>query len=51
MSQQEINRKEAGVDDNPKLLSPPIVQPLYQCATAVVMPHFRIRLTAHGCLT
>src|SRR5437764_860021 len=38
MSQQEINRKEAGVEDNPKLLSPPIVaEPLYQCATAVVV--------------
>jgi dienelactone hydrolase len=38
MSQQEINRKEAGVDDNPKLLSPPVVtEPLYQCATAVVV--------------
>ncbi len=37
MSQQEVNRREAGVDDNPKLLSPPvIVEPLYQCATAVV---------------
>ena len=38
MNQQEINRKEAGVDDNPKLLSPPlVVEPLYQCATAVVV--------------
>lgn len=38
MSQQEISRREAGVDDNPKLLSPPVVvQPLYQCATAVVV--------------
>jgi hypothetical protein len=38
LSQQEINRKEAGVDDNPKLLSPPVVaEPLYQCATAVVI--------------
>ena len=36
MSQQEINRKEAGVEDDPKLLSPPVVvEPLYQCATAV----------------
>jgi hypothetical protein len=35
MSQQEINRREAGVDDNPKLLSPPVVAELYQCATAV----------------
>lgn len=38
MSQQEINRKEAGVDDNPKLLSSPVVtEPLYQCATAVMV--------------
>ena len=38
MSQQEIDRKEAGVDDDPNLLSPPIVvEPLYQCATAVVV--------------
>jgi hypothetical protein len=38
MSQQEINRKEAGVEDNPKLLSPPIVvEPLYRCATAIVI--------------
>src|SRR6266851_1931353 len=36
MHQQEIDRREAGVDDNPKLLSPPVVvEPLYQCATAV----------------
>lgn len=38
MSQQEIDRREAGVKDNPKLLSPPVVaEPLYQCATAVVV--------------
>lgn len=38
MSQQEIDRKQAGVDDNPKLLSPSVVmEPLYQCATAVVV--------------
>ena len=38
MSQQEINRKEADVRDDPKLLSPPVViEPLYQCATAVVV--------------
>lgn len=38
MSQQEINRKESGVEDDPKLLSPPlVVEPLYQCATAVVV--------------
>jgi len=36
MSQQEIDWREALVDDNPKLLSPPIVdEPLYQCGTAV----------------
>jgi hypothetical protein len=38
MGQQEINRKEAGIEENPKLLSRPIVvEPLYQCATAVVV--------------
>jgi hypothetical protein len=38
MSQQEIDRREAGVNDDPKLLSPPIVvEPLYQCAVAVVV--------------
>ncbi len=38
MSQQEISRREAGVDDDPKLISPPIIaEPLYQCATAVVV--------------
>ena len=38
MSRQEVSRREAGVDDNPKLLSPPIVaEPLYRCATAVVV--------------
>jgi hypothetical protein len=36
MSQQEVSRREAGVKDDRKLLSPPIVvEPLYQCATAV----------------
>jgi hypothetical protein len=36
MSQVEINRREAGVKEDPKLLSPPVVvEPLYQCATAV----------------
>lgn len=38
MSQQEIDRREAGVETDPKLLSPPIVvAPLYQCATAVAV--------------
>jgi hypothetical protein len=38
VSQQEIDRREAGVKDDPKLLSPPVVvEPLYQCATAVVV--------------
>jgi hypothetical protein len=38
MGKQEINRKEAGIEENPQLLSPPIVvEPLYQCATAVVV--------------
>ena len=36
MSQREINRREADVKDDPKLLSPPVVvAPLYQCAIAV----------------
>ena len=36
MSREEIDRREAGVKDDPKLLSPPVVvEPLYQCATAV----------------
>ena len=38
MSQQEIDRREADLKDDPKLLSPPVVsEPLYQCATAVVV--------------
>lgn len=37
MSQQEIDRREAGVEVEPKLLSPPIVMPVYRCATAVVV--------------
>lgn len=38
MSQQEIDLREAHVKEDPKLLSPPVVvDPLYQCATAVVV--------------
>lgn len=37
MSTQEIDRGRAGVDVDPSLLSPPMVMPLYQCATAVVV--------------
>lgn len=38
MSQQEIDRREAKLPDDPSLLSPPIVvAPLYACATAVVI--------------
>src|SRR5262245_34923364 len=36
MSQKEIRRREAHLDEDPKLLSPPVVvEPLYQCATVV----------------
>lgn len=38
MHQQEIDRREAGLKDDPKLLSPPVViEPLYQCATVVAV--------------
>jgi len=38
MSQEEIDLREAHLKDDPKLLSPPVVvDPLYQCATAVVV--------------
>lgn len=38
MSQQEIDRREAQLDDDPALLSPPmVVGPVYACATAVVV--------------
>lgn len=38
MTQQEINRKEARLSDDPKLLSPPVVVgPVYACATAIVI--------------
>lgn len=37
MSTQEIDRRRAGVDVDPSLLSPPIVMPLYQCASAAVV--------------
>jgi len=37
-------RKEADIGDDPKLLLPPVVtEPLYQCATAVVVDKGRCR--------
>jgi hypothetical protein len=38
VTQEEISRREAKVDDDPALLSPPVVvEPLYGCATAVMV--------------
>ena len=37
MSTQEIDRRRAGIDVDPSLLSPPVVMPMYQCATAVAV--------------
>lgn len=38
MSQEVISRREADLPDDPRLLSPPVVvEPLYRCATAVVV--------------
>jgi hypothetical protein len=38
LGRRELDRREAGVKEDPKLLSPPlVVEPLYQCATAVVV--------------
>jgi hypothetical protein len=53
MSQQEISRREAKVDDDPTLLSPPVVvEPLYQCATAVQVlggaPDAKIEVEVNG---
>jgi len=40
MEQYEVPRQEVDLQDNPELLSPPIIGPLYRCATAVKVTGF-----------
>ena len=53
MEQRDVPRERLQLRDNPELLSPPtVVEPLYQCATAVTVigfiPHAKIRLRVNG---